>query len=269
MAQIGPRTSRGVINAAQALGDVTSIRSTKKLTQRGRSRIIGRIAGKGQAGLGIFGLAAWAQFFNWLTNAIKREAAEPTYIGTVDATAAGYELGFTNTPQNPKLEENWGPPGIKFLQQGVEFAQAQMKGTPAKLPSSIKPDRSGIYSGHKLMADIRTMTRGDFAHRAVRRAAGRETTRFFWGALSNPDANVLESFARNIVRFSRAVLDDSRLNVDGSTGWSKGGLRASITWADSKDRLAEKSENAIRRELGDDPSVERKIGELVERDMVT
>lgn len=191
---------------ARALGDTSSITSSS-VTERVRHRIMGKIAGRSMMGLGVFGLVAYAEFLQWLTNAVRRAAAKEMYLGTVITYASLYEFGLFGNVQSKEFPADKEPGrrvtggstrGYRhapFFEPGVR--QAIAKRSKGSSPISVpKGGRSGLYEGGKFVADLRSIVRGDITQRFARRAAGASSSRFFWGALANPDHNILEALAK-------------------------------------------------------------------------
>lgn len=248
MAQVGQ-----VFEAAQSLGDVSSLNTLGSAAERFRSRVIGKAAGKAVGGvnmvLGVFGLLAWAEFFNWLTDQIRIDAAEPRAVGSFASYAAGYELGFENPPGSG-IENQPRP----FFGPAIQKIQNQFfSGSGPQKPFSL--DRSGLYVEGKFLTDLRSVVRGDIPGRVGRRGAGAATSRFFWGALTNPDKNFLETLAKRIAREARKNIEQQGL-VD------TGALKASMTWAEDIDSLRSKSHRRIASAAAGDPRIDRRFGEL-------
>lgn len=244
MASIG-----NIFQGARALGDASSINSFGHFQSRVRSRVLGKGLGRTMGSLNVFGLIAWAQFLNFLTNSLRAEMAEPVWFGSFASYAAGWEYGFTQGPAAniPSAPRPYFHPAIRKVQ--AEMFGGQRAKTPTNMP------RSGLYSGGQHVADISALIKGDIGGRVARRAAGRETSRFFWGALMNPDKNIMESFAKAVVR-------EARRNIRTVGLVKTGALKNSITWADSIGELKAKSYKAIRAAAEGDPRIDRRFGEL-------
>lgn len=184
-----------ILRGAEALGDFSSFK-TGKVPTRIKHKVVGGTAGKAQASMGVIGLVFGAQFFNFLYTAVRAAAAEEMWVGTVVNYAAGYEYGWANPRPPGKVQR-------PFFRPGIRDALAERSSASVSPVPNVKDLRSGLYEGSQFLADARSLAAGDPIGRALRRRAGAATTRFFWGALLNPDANILAGFAKLIRRFVR------------------------------------------------------------------
>lgn len=248
-------TYNKIFETAQGLGDLSSISDFGKAKARFRNRVIGRLAGRALGGMNVWGLIMWAQFFHFLTRQIRIDAAKPAYFGTFASYAAGWELGFTRGPAKhiPDAPRPYMRPAIR------KVTAEMFGGKGVQTPPKGAILRSGLYVGGKFTLDMRSLIKGQVGERAVRRASGAETSRFFWGALMNPDKNVMESYAKLVVRHARKNVDNwDYTHPEKVTG----ALKNSITWASSMEQLKAKSHAAISNAASGDPRIDRRFGSL-------
>lgn len=233
---------KGAFQTARFLGDTSSLsKGYDSVAARVGRRVGGRGLGKMSAGMTIANLFIWAEFLQFMRQAIEGMNAKPVYVVTMMRYAWGYNKGFKTIPTSPKRP---GPPGFGFWDKGVEAAVRgdESSSSGGRAGSGVGINRSGIYQGGRYMADIRSVYKGDVAGRFARRTAGAETSRFFWGTLANPDRNVMEVFAKRAVKNIRRNIRDIGL-VD------TGALAMSVQWGNSIEEAREKSRNAAISKL--------------------
>jgi hypothetical protein len=134
----------------------------------------------------------WGAFLGFLNNAVKLAASKDIYIANAMSYAYGYEQGFTTIASGRRLP----PPGYGFWEKGLQEAISN-SWQPYK--GGFAFSRSGLYIGGRFVADIRAVAKGSLVSRGARRAAGRETSRLFWGTLGRPDLNPNEVIAQRAV----------------------------------------------------------------------
>lgn len=245
-----------ILSFARAFGDASSLsKGARGAVGRIRSRTLGRGAGRGTTGMSVFGLIAWAAFFDFLTTEVRRAAAKQMVVLTAAAYAEGYELGWS--PQVATPSTNLSAPNVKqrpFWRIGVRAAILEREGVGRAAPFPPRINRSGLYFSGRFTADLRGIVRGDILKRLARRSSGAATTRFFWGALTNPDVNVFERLAERSRAFIRKAIRAQDL-VD------TGALLASVQIAPTEDEALKKSVAAMLQRL----ETQGRVDELQDR----
>lgn len=183
-----------IFGIARTLGDTSSLMSGS-VGGRVERRVVGRGVSK-IFQMNVFGLIMWAEFFAFLNGAIQVAAAKDVWVGTVVPYAAGYEFGFAN-PVGRRTRRPYFFDAVAQMQQ--EFRFGGSRGGAGLLSVS----RSGVYSQGRFLADIRSVARGRVVARGIRRVAGREASKLFWGSLRNPQRNILHAQANRIITLAR------------------------------------------------------------------
>lgn len=185
-----------IFRTARLLGDKSSLqRGFHDVPRRARMRVVGRAAGKFQAGMSVHNLIIYASFIRWMRESIENAYKKPVYVVNAMRYAPLYESGFPPGYQTTRMR---GPPGYRFWASGLEETLNPMNDPSAQIPK-LKLNRAGLYIGGRFAADIKAIYRGRITDRLARRASGREVTKFFWGTLRNPTRNVVEVIAKRFV----------------------------------------------------------------------
>lgn len=238
-----------IYRIGRGLGDTSSLfGGGASISARGSRRIMGKTVGRFQGGLNVFGLIMWAEFLSFLRHEIEMDAAKPFWVGSFAQYAAAIENGF-----NSSLGGGRFVPGRPYFAPAIKMAQAGAEGAPLSLTGSGGSGaRSGLYEGGKYVSSIKAFARGDVAGRYARIGAGRESSKFFWGTLRDPERNVVEGFVEQIRRHAKKLVP-----VD------KGVLRASIqvgaTEADLKKNSVKSGLNRIALKQLSDAEAQRRL----------
>lgn len=186
-----------IFRTARLLGDKSSLqRGFSDLPRRAQMRVVGRAAGKFQAGLSVHNLIIYAQFIRWVREAVEDKYKKPVYVVNPMKYAPLYEAGFPPGFQTTRMK---GPPGYRFWSDAIVQTFSFSGGGGSKKAPQLKFNRSGLYIAGRFAADIRAIYKGKMVARLARRSSGRELTRFFWGTLRNPKRNVFETLAARFV----------------------------------------------------------------------
>jgi hypothetical protein len=208
---------------------------------------MGKGVGRFQGRLNIFGLIMWAEFLSFLRHEIEADAAKPYWLGSFAQYAAPIENGFRSS-----LTGVYVPPQ-PYIGPAIKMAQAQHQGGGISLMGrSGTGARAGLYEGGKYMSSIKAFARGDIAGRVARVGAGRESSKFFWGTLSDPQRNIVEGIMNDAKRFAKKLVpvDTGVLRASIQTGATEADLRMrSITAGLNRVELKQLGEAEAARRL--------------------
>lgn len=224
-----------IYRTGRYLGDISSLAGPDGGVDAFTSRVGVRVGGKGvgrfQGGLSVFGLIMWAEFLSFLRTEIEKDAAKPYWVGSFAQYAAAIENGFTSS-----FGGGTQVPPRPFIAPAVRMAAAAHQGQSVSLMGhSGSGLRSGLYEGGKYVSSIKAFARGDIVGRVARVGAGRESSKFFWGTLRDPEKNIIEGYMKTVQKFAKKIVP-----VD------KGVLRASIQVGGSE---AELKANSVKSGL--------------------
>lgn len=216
-----------IYRVGRYMGDASSLFRSEGGIDPFATRIGHRVGGKGvgrfQGGLSIFGLIMWAEFLNFLRHEVEKDTAKPYWVGTFATYAAAIENGFTSNLHGARAVA-----AQPYLMPAVKMVSAQYGGGgPSLLSAHGTGLRSGLYEGGKFISTIQGFARGDVVGRVARVSAGRESSKFFWGTLRDPERNIVEGFMESIKAQAKKLVpvDTGTLRASIQTGATEEELR--------------------------------------------
>lgn len=223
-----------VFTVGRALGDTSSAtRGVSGVRARIRRRAFGRVFQRGLARMGIFGLIAWAEFLDFIRDAIRSQRNEPVWIASGLPYAQYIEKGFT-APNGRHI------PGKHVFKKAARRAENDLgRFNPKALP--VSGVRSGVYAGGRYLADVRSVAKGTVGRRLARRGAGASVTRFFFGTLGS-DANPSEQVA---VEIAKRVREEIRRQGIKDTGAYLNSIAIGETKAEAREESLKKAKKYL------------------------